>query len=236
VIRVAGGTVTTIESVDGVFRSGDCRIATPLPEGYPAPTPPGAIELKRYPPVRRAAIGGSMSPDWGMNFAFFPLFNHIKRREIAMTSPVEMNYEGLGNDRAAQPTAWTMSFLYRKADMGPAGVDPNDDRILIEDIPPTAVLAIGMPGPYKLARLHEGVSELRSWLATQSEWEAVGEPRALYYNGPEAPAREKWSEVQLPVRRRSYVVEARLARSSVLSELRRNPSSIEKGGCKCLAA
>ena len=202
VTRVAGDRQATAAFVNGEFRSGPCRIPTSLPEGYPTPTPPGAVELKRYPLVRRAGIGGSMAPDWGMNFAFFPLFNHIKRRDIAMTSPVEMNYDGLGNPGATVPTGWTMSFLYRTPELGPEGMDSNDERILVEDIPPTTVVAFGLRGPYKLNRVKTGLATLRDWLASQSEWEEAGEPRALFYNGPEVRSGDKWLEVQLPVRRR----------------------------------
>jgi len=202
VVRVAGDPTLMVEFVDGKYRSGDCRITTPLPEGYPAPTAPGAIELKRYPLVRRAEICGTMTPDWGMNFAFFPLFNHIKRREIAMTSPVEMNYEGLGAEAGKAPTSWTMSFLYRRPNSGPDGTDAKDDRILVEDIPPMTVVAIGMRGAYKLKHVKQGLAKLRDWLSTQSEWEVAGDPQALYYNGPEMSSPEKWSEVQIPLRRR----------------------------------
>ena len=201
-MRVAGDLHATAAFVNGEFRSGACRITTPLPEGYPAPTPPDAIEIKRYPLVRRAEIGGTMTPDWGMNFAFFPLFNHIKRREIAMTSPVEMNYDGLGAEGSENPSSWTMSFVYRTPELGAAGIDPKDERILIEDIPPLTVVAIGMRGPYKMNRVNNGIAELRAWLSQQSEWQEAGEPRALFYNGPEAPSRDKWSELQIPVRRR----------------------------------
>jgi hypothetical protein len=202
VTRVAGDLQAKSSFGNDEYSSGRCRSTTPLPEGYPAPTPPGAIELKRYPLVRRAEIGGTMMPDWGMNFAFFPLFNHIKRREIAMTSPVEMNYEGLGAHGAEKPKSWTMSFLYRTQDLGPDGVDSKDDRILIEDIPPMTVLAIGMRGPYKLKRVNQGLAELRTWLSQQTEWEEAGDPRALFYNGPEMGAQDKWSEVQIPLRRK----------------------------------
>lgn len=202
VTRVAGDTQVIAEFVNGEFRSGDCRIPTPLPDGYPPPTPPGAIELKHYPAVRRAGISGTMSPDWGMNFAFFPLFNHIKRRDIAMTSPVEMNYDGFDAPGATEPTDWTMSFLYRTPELGPEGVDPNDERILVEDIPPVIVVAIGMRGPYRLDRVKAGLATLRDWLASQSEWEEADAPRALFYNGPEVRSGDKWLEVQLPVRRR----------------------------------
>lgn len=203
-MRVGGDREVATQYHDGEYQSGSARVTTPLPEGYPPPTPPGAIELKRYPPVRRAGISGSMTPDWGMNFAFFPLFNHIKRRDIAMTSPVELDYEGLNEEGADKPRAWTMSFLYRDAEMGPVGVDPSDERILIEDVPPMTVIAVGLQGPYKMALVNKALAELRGWLDGQSEWRAAGEPRALFYNGPEAAAREKWSEIQIPLQRRSY--------------------------------
>jgi len=202
VVRVGGDMHTATEFINGEFRSGVCRISTPLPEGYPAPTPPNTIELKRYPAVRRAGIGGSMSPDWGMNLAFFPLFNHIKRREIAMTSPVELDYAGLGAPGATKPTEWTMSFLYRTPELGPAGIDSEDTRVLVEDVPPVTVVALGMRGPYQLEHVNSGLAALRDWLASQSDWEEAGDPRALFYNGPEVRPRDKWSEVQIPLRRR----------------------------------
>lgn len=50
-----------------------------------------------------------------MNMGFFPLFNHIKRNDIAMTSPVEMDYRGLfdpatGVQAKQDSMSWTMSF------------------------------------------------------------------------------------------------------------------------------
>jgi hypothetical protein len=137
-----------------------------------------------------------------MNFAFFPLFNHIKRRDIAMTSPVEMNYDGLGAPGATKPTDWTMSFLYRTPELGSEGVDSQDERILVEDLLPVTVVAIGMRGSYKLHRVNAGLAALRDWLSSQGDWEAAGDPRALFYNGPEVRSGDKWLEVQLPVRRR----------------------------------
>ncbi len=202
VIRVGGDLNATAERSGEGFRSASSRITTSLPEGYPAPTPPGAIDIKRYPSVRRAGISGKMSPDWGMNVAFFPLFKHIKRREIAMTSPVEMNYHGMDAEKSMEPDAWTMAFLYRSSDLGPAGVDASDDRILIEDTGPMMVLSIGMRGAYRLESVQARAAELQNWLAGQEEWYAVGEIRALFYNGPEADSADKWSEIQIPVRRR----------------------------------
>lgn len=208
--RVGGDMLGAVEFTNGEYRSGPLRIPTPLPSGYPAPTPPGSIELKDYPLARRAGISGTIKPDWGMNFAFFPLLNHIKRRSISMTSPVEMNYTGLRVDGAGSPEEWTMAFLYRTPDLGETGVDESDSRILIDDIPPARVIAIGMRGPYKLERVKAGAAQLHEWLRGQSEWEEAGEPRALYYNGPEVEKRDLWSEVQIPVRQRSSTAEDRV--------------------------
>jgi len=201
--RVAGDLEASAEYSQGQYRSGVCRVPTPLPQGYPPPTPPGAIEVKEYPAVRRAGVGSKLPPDWGMNLAFWPLFHHIKRREIAMTAPVEVSYEGLSAPRASQPSDWTMYFLYRTRELGPEGLDPQDTRVLVEDVPPMTVIAIGMQGPYRLDAVKAGVAALRDWLASQSEWEEAGQVRALFYNGPEVRAASKWFEVQLPVRRRS---------------------------------
>lgn len=101
-VRVGGDSAAAAIQKGDDWTSGTASITTPLPDGYPAPTPPNAIDLKTYPSIRRAEFASTVgSPDLGMNFGFFPLFNHIKRRDIAMTSPVEMDYAGL---RAAPGT------------------------------------------------------------------------------------------------------------------------------------
>lgn len=177
-----------------------CRITTALPEGYPPPTPPGVLEIKLYPGVRRAEVSGAIWPDLGMNLAFWPLFNHIKEREIAMTSPVEMDYAGvLENGRIANDD-WTMSFLYREPRMGRL---EQDGVVTVIDREPLAVLSLGQRGDYDMQRANEGYEVLRAWLDADGRFEAAGAPRSLYYNGPEQPARDKWSELQLPIRRRS---------------------------------
>ncbi len=204
--RGGGDRAATVTLTEGAFRWGSCRVTTPLPKGYPAPTPPGAIEVKRYPQVRRAEFTGTVAPDAGMNLAFFPLFNHIKRRGIAMTAPVEMDYAGFeagdpeaGDQEAAG--AWTMSFLYRTPDQGPAGIDAADERVRVVDTTPVTVLALGVRGAHRRDDVARGLAQLQDWLAQQSQWEIAGDPRALFYNGPQVPVEDQWSEVQLPIRR-----------------------------------
>ena len=206
VTRVGGDTAAQIEIRDGEFRFGPSRIESPLPAGYPEPTPPGAIDLKRYPTVRRAEYVSSGSPGFGMNMGFFPLFNHIKRNDIAMTSPVEMDYRDLfdpatGKQEPKESMSWTMSFLYRTAELAPVGKDRKDGKVIVTDRPELEVLSIGMNGPYGTGVVEKGLTLLHAWLKDHPEYEVAGEPRAFHYNGPYIANRNKWSEVQLPVRK-----------------------------------
>lgn len=218
VLRVGGDRDARTEKRGENYHAGACSITTPLPVGYPEPTPPGAIDVKVYPPVRRAEVSGSTMPDIGMYQGFFPLFNHIKKREIAMTSPVEMDYRRLdGATIAGQKSAerrdetpdeqdgnanssWTMSFLYRTPDLGPKG---DDGKVRVRDAEPLIVVSLGMKGSYITARVKFGVAKLNAWLDSQDEWEAAGPVRALYYNGPDVATADLWSEVQIPIRKKS---------------------------------
>lgn len=199
VLRVAGEMDVRVAFDEGVYTSGTARIDTPLPVGYPPPTAPGAIELKRYPTVRRAEFSSGGPADMGMNVAFWPLFKHIQRRDIEMTSPVEMDYRGLED---GSPDGWTMSFLYRRVDQGPTG---KDGLVTVQDAPPTTVVAVGMTAPYGTRNMVDGLSQLESWLASQTAWERAGDPRAMHYNGPDVRPRDRWMEVQIPVRLRTPI-------------------------------
>jgi hypothetical protein len=211
--RVGGDLFALPERIEQggevMFRSGASFIDTPLPVGYPAPTPPGAIELKKYPIVRRAEISATdINTDGGRNIAFFPLFNHIKERDIAMTSPVEMDYPDLRIETVQEPAGngsqnnWTMSFLYREPTMGKTG---EAGRVRVVDREALTVLSLGMRGNYSSVRDTRGLSQLRDWLMAQNEWEAAGPARAFYYNGPSQAPQNSWSEIQVPVRRKDEI-------------------------------
>ena len=155
-------------------------VESPLPEGYPAPTPPGMIELKTYPSVRRAERSSKGPSDVGMYKNFFPLFNHIKKREIAMTSPVEMDYRRVedGKPLTEQPIVdgeWTMSFLYRKPDLGPAGMDGD---VKVVDVPEVVVVSIGMRESDGSPTVKRGLESLQKWFDGQDAWEPAEIGRA----------------------------------------------------------
>lgn len=199
VLRVGGDMERAVERRGDAYSSGDTRFDTPMPEGYPPPTPPGAIELKRYPLVRRAEVSGDMAPAIGMNIAFYPLFRHIQRRDIAMTSPVEMDYRAWRGEAGGPSEGWTMSFLYRRPGMGAAGAA--ETGVTVRDVEPVTVLSIGMVGSPGVAQIEAALKSLREWLASQQGWCEDGDARACFYNGPMDPWRTRWAEAQIPVRR-----------------------------------
>lgn len=120
---------------------------------------------------------------------------------------------GLSSQASAAPEAWqptppdvvevdvernAMRFV----------VDPRDTRPLadwggveVDARPGRTVLSVGMTGAYTESRYLDGVERLQEWLRDHPEWEAMGEPIAIYWNGPYVPGPLKRSEVHLPVAR-----------------------------------
>ena len=204
-VRILGAAEAPTKEGENWF-AGKCEIEAPLPEGYPPPTPPECVEIKTYPVVRRAEVSGSGPTSVGMGNGFWPLFNHIKDRDIAMTSPVEMDYRGMTADNGqltAEQGSWTMSFLYRQREQGPEG--KAERGVKVQDNPEVTVISIGMMGGYGMNRVNQGLEKLRDVLAKQDRWVAAGDPRSLSYNGPQIPFRFRWSEVQIPVRPRNAI-------------------------------
>lgn len=198
--RVGGDRDAAIEVVKGVYRFKEAMIESPLPDGYPEPRPFGAIDIKEYPAVRRAELVTKDESGAGMMMGFFPLFNHIKKRNISMTAPVETDYPQLYtdfmNDKMAEEGETKMSFLYRSSSLGPVG---EDGEIVVRDAVPVTVLSIGAQGAFDFTKK---VGELRTWLKAQELWEVAGDPRMFVYNGPFVDPNWRWSEVQVPIRRR----------------------------------
>jgi hypothetical protein len=138
-----------------------------------------------------------MSLIFGQNRAFWTLFNHIKSRNIAMTSPLEVDFANADNTRKfLGSTDWTMSFLYRTPALGSTG--NAGDNVVVVDRPEVTVLSIGVEGDFSFNLLNKGVDRLREVLKSQTKWVAAGEPRFFVYNSPKPKA--KWAEVQIPVK------------------------------------
>ncbi len=162
-----------------------------LPKGYPAPGPLGQILVKKYPAARIAVNHGG-----DQDSMFMPLFNHIKKHGIAMSSPVEITWSDPKNS-LAQPKPQAMAFVYREPDLGAPGID---GAVEVIDVPPQTFLSIGIRGSYNRAHLVQGLEKLRAWLADHStEFNEAGPPRYLGYNSPFVPWFLRFGEVQLPI-------------------------------------
>jgi hypothetical protein len=174
------------------FRHGTARVTTALPEDYPAPTPPEAIEVKKYPVVRQAVVSGEGAARGG----FWPLFRHISSRDIAMTAPVVMT----GDPSDGGEGESSMAFLYRTDDLGPTG--DMEDNVVVEDAGDGLFLSLGMQGNRQDA-VDVAVARLEAWLDMQegpAKWQRVeGPARLLGYNGPSVRRDRQWWEVQIPV-------------------------------------
>jgi hypothetical protein len=160
-----------------------------LPAGVPGFQALNEIELRHYPTyrmVRSAMRGGAMG-------AFWPLFNHIKEREIAMTTPVQIDYR---QDGQRQREA-SMAFLYGSPSLGPTG---KAGEVEVVDVPAMTVLTIGSRGYDRPARVAELRARLADWLARHPEWELAGAVRTMGYNSPSIGGERRYFEVQLPVR------------------------------------
>ncbi|MCX5671073.1 MAG: heme-binding protein [Planctomycetota bacterium] len=170
-------------------------LEAPLPEGWPAPSLPGLIRLKTYPPMRAAWT----EQGDGRNGQFMTLFRHIKDRQIPMTAPVVMAYPPAEaappRDALGEPVA--MAFLYRQTTQDTAGPF---GAVRVTDDPPLQVVSAARKGMYSSSNFQASVAQLRAWLQAHPEWQAAGPPRVLAYNSPFMPFWMKYAEVQIPVR------------------------------------
>jgi len=166
-----------------------------LPVGFPQPGPINEVVVKDYPAYRLAKVT-SAGKENGM---FMQLFRHIERNEIAMTAPVEMSWHAEDGRLAKNPES--MAFLYAAPTIGQAGGDPEDSRVVVDDIQPIKVVSIALRGGYEVSTYERGYKQLQAWLADHPEWVAEGEPRTMAYNSPFVPGFAKVSEVQIAIRR-----------------------------------
>jgi uncharacterized surface protein with fasciclin (FAS1) repeats len=163
------------------------------PAGFPEPTPVGEIEIKTYPPYRlaRTEITGSSSNGG----AFWKLFQHITRNEIAMTAPVEMTYRNAPDNRG-RPEA--MAFLYESQAVGKIG---RQDEVQVADVPAITVVSMGMRGDHSDDAVKHAQSLLQNWLHEhQDRYGANGSLRVLGFNSPMVPVSDRYFEVQIPLR------------------------------------
>ncbi len=169
----------------------------PLPEGFPAPTPPGEIRIQTYPASRAVMVEARGFFDFGLWKGFMPLFEHIDREDISMTAPIVADYPAEA-ERKLRGTM-QMGFFYPAVDEGEAGPD---GEVEVTDLAGRSYVSIGVIGYYSLRSYREAVAQLEAWLDEHGYlWEADGAPRRLLYQQPKlSNAFELYSEVQIPIK------------------------------------
>lgn len=180
------------------FIAEDNAMAAPLPQGFPAPTAPNRIEVKTYPAYRGAAVRQDGDLAAATQLAFGPLFQHISSNDIGMTAPVEARYPQalLTETENSRQGEAEVSFLYENPTVNPSRVAPN---VTVVDTQPMTVVSLGQQGSYDYDAFEAGMARLRQWLAEHPEYEVVGAPRRLLYDGPFTPPPFKRSEIQVPI-------------------------------------
>lgn len=136
-----------------------------------AQTQPGVTELKTLPAGRLLEASGTGSYFDQANRLFRPLFRYIQAKDIAMTVPVEARIE-----------PGTMYFWVAESQLEKADGDMEGVRVI--DVPVRRVAAHGARGAYSEANFLKAKEELLQWLQQQGGLRVVGEPYAVYWNGP----------------------------------------------------
>jgi hypothetical protein len=171
-------------------------LEAPLPEGFPEPTPVGVVEVKQIPAYRLARTASPAGASRQSDKAFWTLFKHIEREEIAMTAPVEMTLR----EREGKLDEADMAFLYRSLKQGELGQDDQDASVSVLETEPAEVLSIGVRGSSTQERMIEAKARLEKWLAGQTKYKPAGPFRMLGYNSPFVPGNLRYFEVQVPVK------------------------------------
>ena len=157
-----------------------------------ARTDPGVLEIKTIPAGRLLENRGEGTYFEESGSLFGPLFRYIQSHDIRMTTPVEAQIE------PAAMYFWVAAEEVEKA-------DDDTDAVKVVDMPERLVAAIGARGAYTEENFEEAESALLEWVEEQDNLTLIGEPYAVYWNGPMTPWFMKKFEVQVEVERDELV-------------------------------
>ncbi len=105
-----------------------------------------------------------------------------KSEKIAMTAPVVMNAEMQRSD--SKKESWTMTFTMPSSFNVDTLPVPNDNRILIEEVPSKFMAALRFTGFWNTSKVDEKGKKLLEWINKQGQYQAVSKPMFAGYNPP----------------------------------------------------
>lgn len=150
------------------------------------PTAVDTFEVKTLPAGMLLEAEGTGDYFRAGNGLFGRLFRYLSGHDIAMTTPVEARIE---------PAA--MYFWVAPAEQAKAQGDQEGVRVITR--PAQIVAALGARGGYSRENFIAARDRLLAWLETQSEFQATGPARAVFWHGPFVPWFAKRFEVHVPV-------------------------------------
>lgn len=163
------------------------HVSSAYDQAFPK-TPVGTCEVKTLPAAHLIATRTDKAYFQDNNGLFRPLFRYIKANNIAMTIPVEA---------AMDPG---IMYFYIGSDVDATALKETN-QVSIHEMPKRSVASLGVRGGYSESNFNEAANKLKAWLRKNKEYEAVGEPRGIFWNGPFMPGFFKRFEVHLPVRK-----------------------------------
>ena len=153
-------------------------------------TPVGEIKILQLPARTALEANADQSYFSENNGLFRTLFSYISKHDLSMTTPVEAEIE-----------PGKMRFFVGGKDANKSR--PNTDTVEVKELEPMQVLAIGIRGSYDEENFLENRDRLVRWIREQADYEAAGDPYAVYWDGPYIPWFLKRSEFHLPIRLRT---------------------------------
>ena len=150
-----------------------------------AKTDVGEFEVKALPAARLIA-SQTDAAYFNDDRLFRPLFRYISERDIAMTTPVE-----------AEINPGVMYF-YIGANVSSDVLDATKN-VSVHELPERLVASLGVRGGYKERNFNKAAAKLSAWLLKNPAYEAIGEARGIFWNGPFIPGFFKRFEVHIPV-------------------------------------
>jgi peptide methionine sulfoxide reductase msrA/msrB len=156
-------------------------------------TPVGEFEIKTIP-AGKVLCANDNSPYFDKSGALFMrLFRYINKENIAMTVPVE-----------ADINPGEMRFHAGKESGEKMPESTNEVKVV--ERPSKLVAALGIRGSYNKTNYLNAKKELEDWLTKNPDYIADGPAYMSYWNGPMVPFFLKFSEVLIPVKKRTAKV------------------------------
>lgn len=167
----------------------------------------GNFEVRRYGPrvIAKTEVEGDWSDAGNEGFRRLAGYifgkNHDKAA-IAMTAPVAQRGASIPMTapvgQRGDGASWTVSFTMPAGESLAALPEPDDARVVLEELPPVDVAVVVFSGRWTDANMQERTAALRRWITSRG-LRVTGQPEVNRYDPPFKPWFLRRNEVWLPV-------------------------------------